>query len=120
MNIGFYAPLKSPDSAIPSGDREVAKLLFSSLESQGHQVKLVSRFKSREPEGLEEKQKQLKLQGEHISKELIKMFSTKGNWCPDLWFTYHAFYKAPDLIGPNVSTALKLSLIHISEPTRPY
>ena len=111
MNIGFYAPLKSPDSAIPSGDREVAKLLFRSLESQGHQVKLVSRFKSREPEGLEEKQKQLKLQGEQISKELIKMFSTKGNWCPDLWFTYHAFYKAPDLIGPNVSTALKIPYI---------
>ena len=111
MNIGFYAPLKSPDSAIPSGDREVAKLLFSSLESQGHQVKLVSRFKSREPEGLEEKQKQLKLRGEQISKELIKKFSTKGNWRPDLWFTYHAFYKAPDLIGPNVSTALKIPYI---------
>ena len=111
MNIGFYAPLKSPDSAIPSGDREVAKLLFSSLESQGHRVKLVSRFKSREPEGLEEKQKQLKLRGEQISKELIKKFSAIGNWHPDLWFTYHTFYKAPDLIGPNVSAALKIPYI---------
>ena len=111
MNIGFYAPLKSPDSAIPSGDREMAKLLYRSLQNQGHEVKLVSRFKSREPEGLEERQKQLQLQGEQVSKELIQEFSTIGNWRPDLWFTYHMFYKAPDLIGPKVSAALKIPYV---------
>ena len=111
MNIGFYAPLKSPDSAIPSGDREMAKLLFSSLQSQGHEVKLVSRFKSREPEGLIERQKQLQLQGEQVSNELIEEFSTIGNWRPDLWFTYHMFYKAPDLIGPKISAALKIPYV---------
>ena len=111
MNIGFYAPLKSPDSAIPSGDREMAKLLFSSLQSQGHEVKLVSRFKSREPEGLVERQKQLQLQGEQVSNELIQEFSTIGNWRPDLWFTYHMFYKAPDLIGPKISAALKIPYV---------
>ena len=111
MNIGFYAPLKSPDSAIPSGDREMAKLLFNSLQNQGHEVKLVSKFKSREAKGLEKRQKQLKLQGEQISKELIQKFSTIGNWRPDLWFTYHMFYKAPDLIGPKVSAALKIPYV---------
>jgi glycosyltransferase involved in cell wall biosynthesis len=111
MNIGFYAPLKSPDSAIPSGDREMAKLLFSSLQNQGHEVKLVSRFKSREPKGLEERQKQLKLQGEQVSRELIQKFSATGNWRPDLWFTYHMFYKAPDLIGPKISAALKIPYV---------
>ena len=111
MNIGFYAPLKSPDSTIPSGDREMAKLLFSSLQNQRNEVKLVSRFKSREPEGLEERQKQLKLQAEQVSKELIQKFSTRGNWRPDLWFTYHMFYKAPDLIGPKVSAALKIPYV---------
>ena len=111
MNIGFYAPLKSPDSGIPSGDREMAKLLFNSLQNQGHEVKLVSKFKSREAKGLEKRQKQLKLQGEQVSKELIQEFSTIGNWCPDLWFTYHMFYKAPDLIGPKVSAALKIPYV---------
>mgnify|MGYP001349886985 FL=1 len=111
MNIGFYAPLKSPDSAIPSGDREMAKLLFNSLQNQGHEVKLVSKFKSREAKGLEKRQKQLKLQGEQVSKELIQKFSTIGNWRPDLWFTYHMFYKAPDLIGPKVSAALKIPYV---------
>ena len=111
MNIGFYAPLKSPDSAIPSGDREMAKLLFNSLQNQGHEVKLVSKFKSREAKGLEERQKQLKLLGEQISKKLIQKFSTIGNWRPDLWFTYHMFYKAPDLIGPKVSAALKIPYV---------
>ena len=111
MNIGFYAPLKSPDSGIPSGDREMAKLLFNSLQNQGHEVKLVSKFKSREAKGLEKRQKQLKLQGEQVSKELIQKFSTIGNWRPDLWFTYHVFYKAPDLIGPKVSAALKIPYV---------
>ena len=76
MNIGFYAPLKSPDSAIPSGDREMAKLLYHSLQNQGHEVKLVSRFKSREPEGLVERQKQLQLQGVQVRNELLEEFST--------------------------------------------
>jgi len=89
----------------------MAKLLFSSLQSQGHEVKLVSRFKSREPEGIEERQKQLQLQGEQVCKKLIREFSTIGNWRPDLWFTYHMFYKAPDLIGPKVSAALKIPYV---------
>ena len=25
---------------------------------------------------------------------------------PDLWFTYHLYYKAPDLVGPLVAGAL--------------
>ena len=29
---------------------------------------------------------------------------------PDLWFTYHAYYKAPDWLGPEASTALGHSL----------
>lgn len=35
---------------------------------------------------------------------------------PDIWFTYHCYYKAPDLIGPEVSEALGIPYV-ISEPS---
>ena len=111
MNIGFYAPLKSPDSKIPSGDREMAKLLLKSLQSQGHSIKLMSHFKSRESQGVSKQQRDLKVRGEKISRELLEKFSDNKNWQPDLWFTYHVFYKAPDLIGPKVSSTLKIPYV---------
>ena len=111
MNIGFYAPLKSPDSEIPSGDRKMAKLLLKCLQCQGHNIRVMSHFKSREPQGITEIQKDLKIQGEQISGKLIEDFSNIKNWQPDLWFTYHMFYKAPDLIGPKVSSTLKIPYV---------
>lgn len=111
MNIGFYAPLKSPDSKIPSGDREMAKLLLKSLQSEGHNIKLMSHFKSRESLGLRKKQEDLKTQAEKISRDLLEKFSNNKNWQPDLWFTYHVFYKAPDLIGPKISSTLKIPYV---------
>jgi glycosyltransferase involved in cell wall biosynthesis len=111
MNIGFYAPLKSPDSEIPSGDRKMAKLLLKCLQCQGHNIRVMSHFKSRESQGIREIQKDLKIQGEQISGKLIEDFSNIKNWQPDLWFTYHMFYKAPDLIGPKVSSTLKIPYV---------
>ncbi len=32
----------------------------------------------------------------------------EAEWRPDLWFTYHLYYKAPDFIGPIVSDALQI------------
>jgi glycosyltransferase involved in cell wall biosynthesis len=111
MKIGFYAPLKPPDSPIPSGDRQMAKLLLSSLRSQGHDVRLLSRFKSREPDGVSEIQKKISAHGNQICNNLIKQFSNKEAWRPDLWFTYHMFYKAPDFLGPKVSEALGIPYV---------
>ena len=111
MKIGFYAPLKPPDSPIPSGDRQMAKLLLSSLRSQGHDVRLLSRFKSREPDGVSEIQKKISAHGNQICNNLIKQFSNEEAWRPDLWFTYHMFYKAPDFLGPKVSEALGIPYV---------
>ena len=84
MNIGFYAPLKSPDSKIPSGDREMAKLLLKSLQSEGHNIKLMSHFKSRESLGLRKKQEDLKTQAEKISRDL---FLLRGGYVKEIFLS---------------------------------
>ena len=46
MKIAFYSPLKSPNHPVPSGDRQVARLLVDALVRGGAQVDLVSEFRS--------------------------------------------------------------------------
>ena len=96
MNISFYAPLKPLGHAHPSGDLVTATGLFEFLSHQGHQVTSASSFRCRWlywkpwlwPTLLWERQK------------VIQRLSSKT---VDLWFTYHSYYKAPDLLGPVVS-----------------
>ena len=56
MKVAFYAPLKPPDSPVPSGDRKMARQLIACLRSNRYDVKLISRLKTREPHGLRHKQ----------------------------------------------------------------
>jgi hypothetical protein len=42
--IAFYAPMKPPDHAIASGDREIARLMVMALEAAGFEVEIASRF----------------------------------------------------------------------------
>ena len=115
MNIAFYAPLKSPNSRIPSGDREMARSLIYLLEYLGHDVRLVSEFQSREPEGKEKVQKELEAEGDSIADKLVESYmDSTVTWKPDIWFTYHVYYKAPDWIGLKVTEKINIPYV-ISE-----
>ena len=46
MRIAYYAPLKSPDHPVPSGDRQMARMLKAALELAGYTVELASEFRS--------------------------------------------------------------------------
>ena len=111
MRVAFYAPLKPPDSPIPSGDRKMARQLIACLRSQGYDVKLVSHLKSREPHGRRHKQIILKNRSDKIIERLANRFLDPDGWRPDVWFTYHMFYKAPDWLGPSISKALKIPYV---------
>lgn len=106
MRIAFYAPMKPPTSPVPSGDRQMARALVAALESKGHRVELASRFVSREPAGSVTRQARLAELGERIATRYIRR-----NTAPELWFTYHLYYKAPDWIGPRVADALKIPYV---------
>ena len=111
MRVAFYAPLKPPDSPVPSGDRKMARQLFACLRSKGYDVKLISHLKSREPHGLRQKQIFIKNRSDKIIERLGNRFLETDSWRPDVWFTYHMFYKAPDWLGPPISKALKIPYV---------
>lgn len=112
MRIAFYAPLKSPTHGTPSGDRRVARLLMEALQLAGHRVTLVSDFRSFENTGDAARQIALRDEGLSIAADLVRQWSpTVREDCPELWFTYHAYYKAPDWLGLTVHAALGIPYV---------
>ncbi|AZV23506.1 MULTISPECIES: glycosyltransferase family 4 protein [unclassified Mesorhizobium] len=109
MRIAFYAPLKSPNHPVVSGDRQMARMLVKALEHGGHSVELASelRFYLRQPES--KSFEALKIEAAEEAARLTKLWGRDGK--PDLWFTYHPYYKAPDLIGPELASAFAVPYV---------
>ncbi len=99
VKIAFYAPLKAPDHPVPSGDRQMARLLMKALAQGGFDVKLVSRLRAfrAEPGPLDDMKGEAGAEMARLSQEW------RRDGKPDLWFTYHLYYKAPDLLGPRLA-----------------
>jgi glycosyltransferase involved in cell wall biosynthesis len=112
MRIAFYAPLKSPTHGTPSGDRRVAGLLMDALGRAGHRVELVSSFRSYDAAGDAARQAALRDQGLALGVRLAAQWrDAPAGARPDLWFTYHTYYKAPDWLGPAASAALGIPYV---------
>ena len=112
MRIAFYAPLKPPTHGTPSGDRRVASLLMEGLSRAGQRVELVSTFRSYDGEGDAERQAALRSQGENFARALVQQWrAAPEERRPQLWFTYHLYYKAPDWLGPLVSAELGIPYV---------
>ncbi len=104
MRIAFYAPLKPPSHPVPSGDRRIARLLLQALRMSGHEVRVVSTFRSYEGEGGRAKQDAIE---RHGAIEAERLLHTKlRRWRPHIWFTYHLYQKAPDWLGPPIAEML--------------
>ena len=112
MRIAFYAPLKSPTHGTPSGDRRIAGLLMDALARAGHRIELASTFRSYDPGGDAPRQAALREQGAALGRRLAAQWRDGAAEArPDLWFTYHVYYKAPDWLGPEASTALGIPYV---------
>ncbi|WP_209598246.1 glycosyltransferase family 4 protein [Ruegeria sp. HKCCSP351] len=111
--VAFYAPMKSPGSQKPSGDREMARNLMLALAAQGNKVELASDLRVYDKNGDRDLQRTLvraaEIEAQRLSAELP--FDT------DLWVTYHNYYKAPDLLGPKVCQARGIPYVQL-ESTR--
>jgi glycosyltransferase involved in cell wall biosynthesis len=112
IRIAFYAPLKAPDHPDPSGDRTVARLLLLALRQAGAEVTIASRFRARVSGQEETEQRRMAAKGHALADKLIAKYRKlpKGKR-PQLWFTYHLYYKAVDWIGPRVATALGIPYV---------
>ena len=111
MRIAFYAPLKPPDHPIPSGDRRVARLFLDALRGAGHQPFVASRLRLYEGAGDTLRQARLATVAGSAAARLLRRWRREPRDAPELWFTYHLYYKAPDYLGPAISTALGIPYV---------
>ncbi|EEE38130.1 glycosyltransferase, group 1 [Rhodobacteraceae bacterium KLH11] len=111
--VAFYAPMKSPQSPTPSGDREMARNLMTAIRAQGDTVELASELRIYDKFGDRTAQAGLhqKAQAE------IRRLTTDLPADTNLWVTYHNYYKAPDLIGPTISRVRGIPYVQL-ESTR--
>jgi glycosyltransferase involved in cell wall biosynthesis len=117
MRIAFYAPMKPPTHGTPSGDRRVAGLYMDALAAAGHRVEIVSTFRSYDAAGDAARQSALAEQGRALGRALAERWRRAApGERPDLWFTYHVYYKAPDWLGPEAAAALGIPYV-IAEPS---
>lgn len=120
MRIAFYAPMKPPDHAVPSGDREIARLLIRALGSSGHEVELASRFSTRDGKGDPARQARLRDLGTKLAARLIRHYCTRPpEDRPAAWLTYHLYHKAPDWLGPAVADALAIPYLVVEASSAP-
>lgn len=109
MKIAFYAPLKSPDHPVPSGDRLMAQQLRRALEMAGHAVQVVSSFRAfvATSDVPQERHEEAQREVDRIAQE----WQRQG--VPDLWFCYHPYYKAPDLLGPDLCRSFAVPYVTV-------
>lgn len=109
--IAFYAPLKSPDHPVPSGDRTIGRLMLRALAAAGFSPECVSTLRTFDRSGDADLQHRLRDQAEAEVERIVRRTPR-----PRLWFTYHCHYKAPDLLGPEVTRRLGIPYA-IAEPS---
>lgn len=109
MRLAFYAPMKAPTHPVPSGDREMARNLMAMLGSDGTEVILASELKLRDGTGDIATQRRLIADaGSEVERLMAEL--------PDdvaLWVTYHNYYKAPDLLGPEIARRRGIPYVQI-------
>jgi glycosyltransferase involved in cell wall biosynthesis len=104
MRILFYPPFKPLDHPAPSGDQVIALGLVRYLESRGHEIRVPSRLRCR---WIYLKPWLWPL----IPLEIERAARLNRTFRPDVWLTYHTYYKAPDILGPTVCQRLDLPYV---------
>ncbi|MGR9215017.1 glycosyltransferase family 4 protein (plasmid) [Rhizobium leguminosarum] len=107
MRVAFYAPMKSPNHPVPSGDRLMARLLIRALELGGHQVDIASEFRAyaSTPEAATALEPAIRFELERLR------LTWKSEPRPELWFCYHPYYKSPDPFGPAISAEFAIPYV---------
>jgi glycosyltransferase involved in cell wall biosynthesis len=112
MLVAFYAPLKPIDHPVPSGDRRMGRLFVDALTRAGHRVEIACRLRSRVGDGDRGRQRRLADMGRAIARVLVQRYRRRPpNRRPQIWFTYHLYYKAADWIGPAVASSLAIPYV---------
>lgn len=93
MKIFYYMPFKPLGHTNPSGDLIIGTELHDFIKEKGADIHLVSKFRCR---WLYLKPHLWPLLLVELCRVLLRGLREK----PDIWLTYHTYYKAPDVLGP--------------------
>lgn len=104
MKIAYYMPFKPLGHPNPSGDLILGTEIFNHLETSGHQIHLASKLRCR---WIYFKPFQLI----HLLWERQKTLARLKKDPPDIWLSYHCYYKAPDLLGPWCAKRLSIPYV---------
>lgn len=113
MRIAFYSPIKPPDHPVPSGDRQVARLIIAALRASGHEVGLASRLRTWASDPDPRLLERLRREAEVEAARLIAVLRSASEGPPEVWVTYHTYYRSPDLLGPMVAEALAIPYLTV-------
>ncbi len=109
LTIAFYAPLKAPDHPVPSGDRLMARMLVAALRAAGHRVEVVSDLRAYRGDAGDAAGWAVLQRAAGAERDRIAAVWRGG--VPDLWFCYHPYNKAPDLLGPPLAAAFGVPMV---------
>src|SRR6185503_1801420 len=106
MRIAFYSPIAEPNAAKPSGISRAGALIIRALERAGHTIDTPPLPRSFDGKGDPARQKHLFSECENAATNYLEAIALGREPRPDLWFSYHVYYKSPDWIGPHVAKTL--------------
>ncbi|MFH1152729.1 MAG: glycosyltransferase family 4 protein [Pseudomonadota bacterium] len=104
MDIAVYTPFKPLDHPNPSGDLIIARGIVRFLRERGQDVRVAARVRARWiywkvwlwPQ---------------VLRDILRALRQFKADPPDIWLTYHTYYKAPDVIGPWVCRILDIPYV---------
>lgn len=104
MKISYYMPFKPMGHKNPSGDLVTGSELFSFFKENGHHISIASELRSRwiyyKP-----------WTWYPLFKTVNGLTRRLKDNPPDIWLTYHSYYKSPDLLGPIIKKRLKIPYV---------
>lgn len=110
MHIAFHTPLNPVGDGGISGDRRMAHQLIAALGSLGHVVEPVAApktyFRGPDPARFAS----ASADACRLRDALLAGYR-EGKPQPDLWFTYHNYYRSPDFLGPGIAAALGIPYV---------
>ena len=98
----FYCPMKPPDPGRPSGVPRIAQLFVKAMTGAGFAVDAPDLPQTYEGHGDRSAQRRLQETAIQAARRYVQDLKVRLDR-PEIWLTYHCYYKSPDLIGPIVA-----------------
>lgn len=111
MNVLFYSPFVRAHDAVASGAARMANLLIRALEGAGMRVQSPHLPLTFDASG--DAAYQARAEADSVEAANALLGAIRGGRLPrpDVFFSYHVYYKSPDWIGPRVAAALGIPYV---------